>query len=93
MHGEGMYVDVAAQELRYNDGNEAVPLSDFGGIFDDVDFVLDLEYTITSSFRKTNGKVNIIFGNSGIINCNYVFPMFLTAIQDEIESQDLLTPA
>lgn len=47
---DGMYVDYRAQELRYNDGKDLVPLSHFGSIFDDVDFTLNIDYTISSTF-------------------------------------------
>ena len=81
---DGMYVEENVRELRYNNGLDAIPLSLFGNLFE-TDYTLKLDYEITSTFEETNGKFNIIFGNSAIIDCKWVFPMFLEAILAKLE--------
>lgn len=68
---DGMYVDFETNHIRYNFGNDAIPLSVLG--IEPRDAVLNFYYTIKQTFSEPNGKFSLIFGNSAIIDCSRVF--------------------
>ena len=39
--------------------------------------MLDLEYVISETYDEPNGRFSLIWGNSAMINCNWVFPEIL----------------
>lgn len=83
---DGADIDFKSNKMRY--GDSVIPLEMFG--IDPADFIIDLTYTLTASYEKPNGKFSLIFSESAIVDCHYIFSSFLVSIEvklGEIESK------
>ena len=49
------------------------------------DLTVNLVYTLAATYDKPNGKFSLIFSESAIVDCHYVFSSFLQGIEKDIE--------
>ena len=73
---ENVDIDLAANTLLYEDS--ILPLELLG--IDPNLTKVEILYTLTDTYTKPNGKFSLIFAESAIVDCHYVFPSFLLAI-------------
>lgn len=55
-----------------------VPLSTLG--LSPEDYLLNFNFTVTQTYDESNAKFNLIFENSAIMECTWVFPEFLDTL-------------
>ena len=79
---ESTHVDLATNSLIHN--NSTIPLQAFG--IDPESLVVNLEYTLDSTYDEPNGKFSLILSNSAIIDCNYVFPQFIGQLETSLDA-------
>ena len=74
--------------------NETVSFETLGlqGGYGDVPTSINLEYTVKEIFDDARGKFSVIFGNSAIIDCNYVFSQVIDAILAFIDTYQEVDP-
>ena len=70
------YVDFSKNMLIFVESD--MPLEMFG-LSTDTGKV-DLMYNVTAEYEKPGGKFSIVFSNSAIIDCHYLFDSFLAAL-------------
>lgn len=63
------YIDVSTAMLSFIDAD--LPLSMFG-ITPDILYI-ELPYTLKATFDKPNGKFDMGYTNSALIDCHYIF--------------------
>ena len=68
---------VYGNTLIYRD--EFIPLEVFG--IDPDDLVVDLVYELSATYDKPNGKFSLIFSESAIIDCHYIFSSFIVSLE------------
>lgn len=82
VHMEDTHVDFDRLTLRHK--GQEVPLSVFGISPEMAKF--DLYYELAYTYDKPGGKFHLIFSNSALIDCHYVFTAFITAIEVNLEA-------
>ena len=73
---DGAYVDFSKALVHYIDAD--LPLSLFGIEPDTLD--VNLHYTLKATYEQPNGKFSLVFSNSAIVDCHYIFDSFLTSL-------------
>ena len=63
--------------------NSKIPLEAFGIKSDDM--IVNLVYTLKASYAKPNGKFSLIFSESAIVDCHYIFSSFIVSLEDKLE--------
>lgn len=48
------------------------------------DLVVNFTYTLADSYDKSGGKFSLIFSESAIVDCHYVFSTFLFGIESDL---------
>ena len=43
--------------------------------------IVNLYYNLTATYQKPNGRFNLIFSNSAIIDCHYIFGAFIDSLK------------
>eukprot|EP00354_Favella_ehrenbergii_P007804 CAMPEP_0170452344 /NCGR_PEP_ID=MMETSP0123-20130129/1273_1 /TAXON_ID=182087 /ORGANISM="Favella ehrenbergii, Strain Fehren 1" /LENGTH=157 /DNA_ID=CAMNT_0010714317 /DNA_START=760 /DNA_END=1233 /DNA_ORIENTATION=+ len=80
-HHETAFIDMANQALVFN--GDRIPLSVFG--IEPEDLVVKLMYTLAATYEKPNGKFSLIFSESAIVDCHYIFSSFLESLEVNLE--------
>ena len=42
---------------------------------------VDLFYKLKATYEEPNGKFSLLFSNSALIDCHYIFPSFINALK------------
>ena len=83
------YVDFSNAMVKVLDAN--LPISAFGIDEDLLD--VNLFYTLKETYSQPMGKFSMIFTNSAIVDCHYVFDSFLYSLRHNIKLQNESKPS
>ena len=72
-----MYIDFADSTLHY--AETKIPLEIFG--ITQETLIVNLYYNLKATYQKPNGRFNLIFSNSAIIDCHYIFGAFIDSLK------------
>jgi hypothetical protein len=75
------YVDFSNAMVHFIDAD--LPLSMFGIEPDTLN--VNLYYTLKATYEQPNGKFSLLFSNSAIVDCNYIFDAFISSLEVNLE--------
>lgn len=78
---DSVNVNIESQTISY--GTDSIPLEVFG--IDPEDMIVYLNYTLAATYDNPDGKFSLIFSESAIIDCHYIFDQFITSCEAKLD--------